>query len=106
MNARRIVFLMCFILALAVLAGCEMFGPKQQRKHNQDWFWSGQPAPEAAGDPANGAFAFHEYCGRCHGLPDLRYVDVPPLMYQYILSFGATPREADDIRAYAKAMRR
>lgn len=64
------------------------------------------------GEPAytcsmlDGPAAFHEYCGRCHALPDVRGVDeVPEVMFQYARLFGASELEVEAIRQYVRNIR-
>lgn len=59
----------------------------------------------ASADVANGANVFHEYCSKCHALPDIRATEPPSYMYQYILAFGATPAEVEDVKEYVDAVR-
>ena len=51
------------------------------------------------------ANAFHEYCGRCHALPDVRAIEPPESMYNYARSFGATANDVAEIRAYVRSIR-
>lgn len=51
------------------------------------------------------ANAFHEYCGRCHALPDVRAMEPPEGMYKYARVFGASKEEVAEIRAYIRSIR-
>ena len=51
------------------------------------------------------ANAFHEYCGQCHALPDVRAHEPPEVMYNYARAFGATDTDVAEIRAYVRSIR-
>ena len=64
----------------------------------QTELWKGVPMYVSAN-------AFHEYCGRCHALPDVRATEPPESMYNYVRAFGATDSDIDEIREYVEYVR-